>query len=170
MVVLSYFVAFSLVMYSTFVGIIAWRSIRMSSQEASWTFAERTSAAWACNFHVASPPILLHFKRTQCSGIPKSSRFGEFGIKITAFNWGGGEGRGNDFCFKLSGGSGYHDTFENRHIFYGSIVVFVTKKPSFFSDALWASTKDVSAVGNDSWRWSLWQATEKAGHGYCVET
>lgn len=96
MVVLSYFVAFSLVMYSTFVGIIAWRSIRMSSQEASWTFAERTSAAWACNFHVASPPILLHFKRTQCSGIPKSRRFGEFGIKITAFNWGGGEGRGGE--------------------------------------------------------------------------
>lgn len=85
---------------------------------------------------MASPPILLHFKRTQCSGIPKSSRFGEFGIKITAFNWGGGEGRGNDFCFKLSGGSGYHDTFENRHIFYGSIVVFMTKKPSFFFQML----------------------------------
>lgn len=85
---------------------------------------------------MASPPILLHFKRTQCSGIPKSRRFGEFGIKITAFNWAGGEGRGNDFCFKLSGGSGYHDTFENRHIFYGSIVVFMTKKPSFFFQML----------------------------------
>ena len=42
--------------------------------------------------HVASPPILLHTKRTQSSGIPKSRRFGEFGSKITAFNW-GGEGK-----------------------------------------------------------------------------
>lgn len=90
---------------------------------------------------MASPPILLHSKRTQCSGIPKSRRFGEFGIKITAFNWGGGEGRGGETTFvssyrEVRKNGAYHDTFENRHIFYGSIVVFMTKKPSFFFQML----------------------------------
>lgn len=53
----------------------------------------------------------------------------------------GEEGRGGETTFvssyrEVRKNGGYHDTFENRHIFYGSIVVFMTKKPSFFFQML----------------------------------
>lgn len=54
------------------------------------------------------------------------------GVKLQRLT---GEGRETTFVSsyrEVRKNGGYHDTFENRHIFYGSIVVFVTKKPSFF--------------------------------------